>query len=86
MYSCLDDLIYILGFINFDHLYCSYSYKDSIIYKYNNSAIWTRNLHAKTGFRHIVLLMDLIYHKQYKSFNKPSYQLLELIIPVDHQM
>ena len=38
---------------------------------------------SQTVLRQIALLLDLIYHKQGKAFNKPSYQLLEFVMPYD---
>lgn len=52
--------------------------------------LWTRNLTDKTGLRQLVLriiafLQDLIYHGQYKNYNKTSYELLKYIMPLDNQ-
>ena len=89
MYSTMDDVIYTLGFINNDEIE-DHHYVNTMDYGYQHNAIWTRNLLDKTGLRQtvlrqIALLLDLIYHKQGKAFNKPSYQLLEFVMPYDDQ-
>ena len=87
LYRTIDEATETIKFItNHDQ---DFKYINTMNFSYNYNEVWTRNLLDKTGLRQIVLrqialLLDLIYHEQYKAFNKPSYQLLESVMPYDN--
>ncbi|MGL5955813.1 MAG: hypothetical protein ACRC0X_04310 [Brevinema sp.] len=89
MYSIINETYEFLSFLNNDEIE-DFHYVNTMNYSYQYNEVWTRKLRDKTGLRQIVLrqiavLLDLIYHGKYTAFNKPSYLLLDYIMPCDEQ-